>query len=581
MALPQQKRKRGRPPKQQLFSDTDTAEQYSSTSPETSDHNTATKRRKSSIKEDDSLFGISPSDFLLLDYGEIAPLGLTRQASKELALVSLRKKQECEALVNSKSEVSRTTSEDVLSDTKEDDFVEAERKDSKQVETEENSFEVIEISSQGTEDEEEQTSSQSSEPFVAECILISSQSDSESGKEGSTTKSVQHSSKTTLKKKRIKPGKSLLKNNENSNPEKVKERVQFKNDFEMLRKDSVEELSTKNKTSSKTDAFPPIDFNSEEGATHKESLEKTPEVFQIEKTKIFNEHSSTDENSNQVSPSVNPINVPSMFSNLKSLYKETMKGKNLLPQTLENSNKTNSEKEITDSVRSGINEVMAASIKLNSNVSTLPDSFEQLQARVIEASVNKEDNSETKTDTSVRCSDSDIATLRRINEKSSKGKAKKTTGLPRSMKEMKRKRALIDSSTGVSHNAAVSPITENITRVMNEALVKPDKQMSASTTAELLPMQNKTSSVPLMDGDLVGAIIQDSGKIDENKTKPVPLTSAGKKDGKSDEKKGSQKKTRNKKEKHKPWVSYCVDEIHFYYYVLFFYKFILFPYHFE
>ena len=213
---------------------------------------------------------------------------------------------------------------------------------------------------------------------------------------------------------------------------------------------------------------------------------------------------------------------------------------------------------------------MAASIKLNSNVSTLPDSFEQLQARVIEASVNKEDNSETKTDTSVRCSDSDIATLRRINEKSSKGKAKKTTGLPRSMKEMKRKRALIDSSTGVSHNAALSPMTENITRVMNEALVKPDKQMSASTTAELLPMQNKTSSVPLMDGDLVGAIIQDSGKIDENKTKPVPLTSAGKKDGKSDEKKGSQKKTRNKKEKHKPWVSYCVDEIHFYYYVLFF-----------
>ena len=569
MALPQQKRKRGRPPKQQLFSDTDTAEQYSSTSPETSDHNTATKRRKSSIKDDDSLFGISPTDFLLLDYGEIAPLGLTRQASKELALVSLRKKQESEALVNSKSEVSWTISEDVLSDTKEDDFVEAERQDSKQVETEENSFEVIEISSQGTEDEEEQTSSQSSEPFVAECILISSQSDSESGKEGSTT---------TLKKKRIKPGKSRLKNNENSNPEKVKERVQFKNDFEKLRKDSVEELSTKNKTSSKTDAFPPIDFNSEDGATDKESLEKTPEVCQIEKTKIFNEHSSTDENSNQVSPSVNPINLPSMFSNLKSLYKETMRGKNLLPQTLENSNKTNSEKEITDPVRSGKNEVTAASIKLNSNVSTLPDSFEQLQARVIEASVNKEDNSETKTDTSVRCSDSDIATLGRINEKSSKGKAKKTTGLPRSMK---RKRALIDSSTGVSHNATVSPITENITRVMNEALVKPDKQMSASTTAELLPMQNKTSSVPLMDGDLVGAIIQDSGKIDENKTKPVPLTSAGKKDGKSDEKKGSQKKTRNKKEKHKPWVSYCVDEIHFYYYVLFFYKFILFPCHFE
>lgn len=569
MALPQQKRKRGRPPKQQLFSDTDTAEQYSSTSPETSDHNTATKRRKSSIKDDDSLFGISPTDFLLLDYGEIAPLGLTRQASKELALVSLRKKQESEALVNSKSEVSWTISEDVLSDTKEDDFVEAERQDSKQVETEENSFEVIEISSQGTEDEEEQTSSQSSEPFVAECILISSQSDSESGKEGSTT---------TLKKKRIKPGKSRLKNNENSNPEKVKERVQFKNDFEKLRKDSVEELSTKNKTSSKTDAFPPIDFNSEDGATDKESLEKTPEVCQIEKTKIFNEHSSTDENSNQVSPSVNPINLPSMFSNLKSLYKETMRGKNLLPQTLENSNKTNSEKEITDPVRSGKNEVTAASIKLNSNVSTLPDSFEQLQARVIEASVNKEDNSETKTDTSVRCSDSDIATLGRINEKSSKGKAKKTTGLPRSMK---RKRALIDSSTGVSHNAAVSPITENITRVMNEALVKPDKQMSASTTAELLPMQNKTSSVPLMDGDLVGAIIQDSGKIDENKTKPVALTSAGKKDGKSDEKKGSQKKTRNKKEKHKPWVSYCVDEIHFYYYVLFFYKFILFPCHFE
>ena len=549
MALPQQKRKRGRPPKQPFFSDTDTAEQYSSTSPETSDHNTATKRRKSCTKDDDSLFGISPTDFLLLDYGEIAPLGLTRQASKELALVSLRKKQESEALVNSKSEVSRTTSEDVLSDTKEDDFVEAKRKDSKKVETEENSFEVIEISSQGTEDEEEQTSSQSSEPFVAECIQISSQSDSESGKEGSTTNSAQHSSKTTLKKKRIKVGKSRLKNNENSNPDKTK-------DLEKLRNDSVEELSTKNKTCSMIDAFPPLDFNSEDkdGATGKESSEKTPEVFQIEKTKIFNEHSSTDETSNQVPPSVNPINLPSMFSNLKSLYKETMKGKNSLPQTLEDNNKTNSEKEITDSVSNGKNEVMAASMK-NSNVSTLPDSFEQLQARVIEASVNKQDNREMKTDTSVCCSDPDIATLRRINEKTSKGKAKKTAGLPRSVREMKRKRAVIDSSTGVSHNAAVSPITENITRVMNEALVKPDKQMSASATAELLPMQNKTSSVALMDGDLVGAIIQDSGKTDENKTKPVPLTSASKNDGKSDEKKSVQKKRRDQREKHKPWVS--------------------------
>lgn len=549
MALPQQKRKRGRPPKQQFFSDTNTAEQYSSTSPETSDHNTATKRRKSCTKGDNSLFGISPTDFLLLDYGDIAPLGLTRQASKELALVSLRKKQESVALVNSKSKVSRTTSEDVLSDTKEDDFVEAKRKDSKKVETEENSFEVIEISSQGTEDEEEQTSSQRSEPFVAECILISSQSDSESGKKGSTTNSAQHSSKTTLKKKRLKLGKSRLKNNENSNPDKRK-------DLEKLRNDSVEELSTKNKTCSMIDAFPPIDFNSEdkEGATGKESSEKIPEVFQIEKTKIFNEHSSTDETSNQFPPSVNPINLPSMFSNLKSLYKETIKGKNSLPQTLEDNNKTNSEKEITDFVSNGKNEVMAASMK-NSNVSTLPDSFEQLQAGVIEASVNKQDNREMKTDTSVRCSDPDIATLRRINEKTSKGKAKNTAGLPRSVREMKRKRALIDSSTGVSHNAAVSPITENITRVMNEALVKPDKQMSASATAELLPMQNKTSSVPLMDGDLVGAIIQDSGKTDENKTKPVPLTFASKNDGKSDEKKSVQEKTRNQREKHKPWVS--------------------------
>lgn len=549
MALPQQKRKRGRPPKQPFFSDTNAAEQYSSTSPETSDHNTATKRRKSCTKDDDSLFGISPRDFLLLDYGEIAPLGLTRQASKELALVSLRKKQESVALVNSKSKVSRTTSEDVLSDTKEDDFVEAKRKDSKKVETEENSFEVIEISSQGTEDEEEQTSSQSSEPLVAECVLISSQSDSESGKECSTTNSAQHSSKTTLKKKRIKLGKSRLKNNENSNPDKRK-------DLEKLRNDSVEELSTKNKTCSMIDAFPPIDFNSEdkEGATGKESSEKIPEVFQIEKTKIFNEHSSTDETSNQFPTSVNPINLPSMFSNLKSLYKETIKGKNSLPQTLEDNNRTNSEKEITDFVSNGKNEVMAASIK-NSNVSTLPDSFEQFQAGIIEASVNKQDNREMKMDTSVRCSDPDIATLRRINEKTSKGKAKNTAVLPRSVREMKRKRALIDSSTGVSHNAAVSPITENITRVMNETLVKPDKQMSASATAELLPMQNKTSSVPLMDGDLVGAIIQDSGKTDENKTKPVPLTSASKNDGKSDEKKSVQKKTRNQREKHKPWVS--------------------------
>lgn len=39
----------------------------------------------------------------------------------------------------------------------------------------------------------------------------------------------------------------------------------------------------------------------------------------------------------------------------------------------------------------------------------------------------------------------------------------------------------------------------------------------ASTTADLLPMQNKTKAMPLMDGDLIGMIIQDNGKIDESK----------------------------------------------------------------
>ena len=92
-------------------------------------------------------------------------------------------------------------------------------------------------------------------------------------------------------------------------------------------------------------------------------------------------------------------------------------------------------------------------------------------------------------------------------------------------------------------------VAENSSKGINEAFGKQEKQVIASTTADLLPMRNKTSSVPLMDGDLLGTIIQDSGKIDDSKAKPQTGTqAAARKEG------ISQKKANDEREKLKPWV---------------------------
>ena len=66
----------------------------SSASPELSEENTTKRKRGRPPKEAVKYFSTSlaPSDLLLLDMDEIAPRGMTRHASKELAPVSLRKK---------------------------------------------------------------------------------------------------------------------------------------------------------------------------------------------------------------------------------------------------------------------------------------------------------------------------------------------------------------------------------------------------------------------------------------------------------------------------------------------------------
>ena len=580
MTLPPQKRKRGRPPKQRIFSDTDTADGDSSASMELSEDNSVTKKRRRCNKDDECSFGLSPSEYLLLDY-EIAPLGLTRQASKELALVSLRRKQECESSVSSKSEGGMATEGPLSLETKQDDVVKSKPSGTSNFKTgsnssEEDDFEVIEISSQSTEDEEQQTSLKDSEPVVKEYIVISSQSESEGEWEMSWKKSTQHSSKTKLKKKTKKPGKSLIEDTGSDKSEKVKDSVELKEGFNKLNKTSVKDQSKNSNQRSDVDAFPPIDFSSESKAAATEvvsdkesslSSKKSPEAFQIEKTKVFNEH-ATDENSNQVSSAGN-----FSFSKIQSLLKKSTKEKNPIPGILDNSAKSDSEQKSTDLSRTtnsaDIMVVSSMSIK-NSSGPTSPVSSKQLQAN--ESSVNRKENNDmenlvTRTpldmDTSQFCTDVDVAgTTKRKNEKSAKGRARRTEGRPKSIREIKRKRLSIDTSAGIQENLAVSTksaISENSTGGMNEALGKPEKQMIASTTADLLPMQNKTSSALLMDGDLIGAIIQDSGKIDENKSKPQTAISATKKDTKTQENENTQNKAQDKTEKFKPWVSFCVE----------------------
>lgn len=580
MTLPPQKRKRGRPPKRPILSEADDSyDRGSSSSPELSAETSAKKKRRRRNNDDE--FSFPASEFLLLDY-DIAPLGMTRQASKEIALVSLRKRQEYEPLPSSKSEIRLATREVSSSsvETKQNGLVKSllprvpvasSRETSNVQSLEENSIEVVEISSQSTEDEEEHTSWQDSES-VKEYIVISSQSDSD-GEEQDLTK-------TKLKKKTRKKEKSSTVVSENGKSERRENGVGQKKGTAKLKKTlPVEDHAKKSSQWPTVDAFPPIDFSFEDNAAVSEverdkkssiNTKNIPEVFEIEKIKVINAQTvsqTTDENSNQVTSSLLSRSLPSKFSvsKFQSVLKKSSQEKVRTPGVLDNNTKSDSVQKNTDLSGANKKKITSASAKISSAPSS-PVMTSKEAGNILESNVNRRENNEiensvTKMPIDMATSqlgNQSIGAVKRLSAKSFKGRARRTDGRPKSVRNVK-KRLSVDNLTGIQPSFAAStksPISENSTGgEMNETLGKPEKQMVASTTADLLPMQNKTSSVPLMDGDLIGAIIQDSAKIDESKFKQQTVVPSAKKEAKTQGSGNTQKNVQEELDTFKPWVS--------------------------
>ena len=578
MSLLPQKRKRGRPPKQRILSDVDGEKQSldrgSSSSPELSEENSAKKRRRQANKEDEFL----SAEFLLLGC-DVAPLGMTRQASKELALVSLRKKQECDTGTSSTLEVRTETEHSALPlEWKEDSLFESEPPETASdivefdnVRFKKDNFEVIEISSQSTENEEEPSSSQDSEPVMKEYIVITSPSESEREEEGISAKSAEDSSKRKLKK-RNKRENLLTADAEKHKTHKSEDDVGPTKEFSKLkRRYSVDDHSEKY-SSGHTDDLTDISFESNSAISEVEiernssvNKRKNPETLKIDD---FSGH-ATDENSNQVASSVFPrsgLASKVSMSRIRAMksFQKSPQEKNL--GILENTTLSDSaEEKSTDLARrTGISDsnvtVTTASVK-NASAQILALTSESARD-VSESNTNRRINNDMENsmtrktslamDTSQQGSASQdgVSTAKRRSkiggQKSVHGKARRTDGRPKSIRETK-KRLSVDSSTGPQQNFVASmksPLSDNSTGGMNETLGKPEKQLIASTTAELLPKQNRPSSVPLMDGDLIGTIIQESGKIDESKAKPqTGAQQSQKKNSAQDE-----------AEKFKPWV---------------------------
>ena len=558
MSSPPEKRKRGRPPKHRLLEkdiggmeEKKSLDGNSSASPELSEGNTPKKKRGRPPKEVEYLStSLAPSELLLLDLDEIAPLGLTRQASKELALVSLRKKQEHDHTADSSLEI-RSASLKASSDTKQENSVEFEPIDGETsaVCSEQDTFEVIEISSQGTiDDEQEYCSAQDSESAVIkECIVISSQSESEGEGEKLPMKSSLDSDKTKLKKKNKKV-QSVTQDTNKDRVGKPENRLGKKKGVTRLKKSlSVENQAKAINYCASVDNFPPVEFGFESRANGNDrepilQSSKNIEGFEIETTKVFDKPvQETDENSNQVKSLLSRADLSSKLSVSKmQMLRKTMKIRNQPAGGLDSNNKSDANQESAD--------LSNISDDLTSKLS--PMSF--AESSVSETSSKRRENNEMEKsvrrtsveDTSQLYSQVAGPTMKRLaHEKKNKGKAKRTEGRPKSLREFK-KRLSIDKTAATQQNSST---TEYLAGTIADAQGKMDKHNITSRTADLLPVQNRTKSVPLMDGDLIGAIMQESGNDTDSKGKSLTKAPTAKK---------TQNKAQDEAGNFRSWVSF-------------------------
>ena len=572
MSSPPEKRKRGRPPKHRLLvkdiegmAEKKSSNGNRSTSPESSEGNSTKKKRGRPPKEAVEYFSssLAPSDLLLLDLDEIAPRGMTRQASKELALVSLRKKQGHDHTVHSSSE-NRSASVKASSDMKLDNSVEFEPIDSEAsaVCSEQDSFEVIEISSQDTVDDEQEDSSKPA--LVKEFIVISSQSESEEEVERLPLKSSLNSDKTKLKKKNEKL-QSVTQDAEKSRTGKAENSFVKKKGVTKLKKSlSVENQPKVINCCANVDNFPPIEFGLESRASPNEMeppllSRKNQEGCETETSKVFGQpEQQTDENSNQVKSLPSRADLSSKLSVSKmQMLRKTMKLKNKPAGDLNSDHKSDTIEKNAD--LSNVTDDLAHTKKSSSKLS--PMSVAEIS--VSEASAKRRENNEMEIsartsvldDTSQLHNQIEVApTMKRVaHEKKNKGKAKRTEGRPKSLKNNLKKRLSIDKTVATQQNISN---TEYPLGKINDWQGKMDKQNTISRTADLLPMQNRSNSAPLMDGDLIGAIIQESGKDTDGKSTSVatsPVTKNSEKDATSDKR---HNKAPDETGNFRPWVSF-------------------------
>lgn len=556
MALPDQKRKRGRPPKHRIVLETDSENQsqgQESSSSAESRGQTLTKRRRKRRSIDERMSSQLSADILLLDC-EVAPLGMTRQASKELALVSIRKKQDGEIATSSNLEV-RTPLQRGAS------FSELEQKWKSENTERENdickkdNFEVIEISSQSTDDEEPRTSSQESRPMVNECIIISSQSDSESETKTTVGKTAFDTSMRSVKKKNS--GQQLTQEPLSENNGKDKEQGSANNDAS----EPLKGLANLKRTS-RLDSFSPIDLNLKNNhkalwqiseIEHKmDSICNT--VMDSESLEIGDLHEhTTDENSNQ---------VPSSFSPQTGSRVSETKSEAFSDKLAHEKNSKSSEDYITSKVEQNWEEPQGTTCNNDSNVSVTSASLRENSggkdfAVTTDTAANSGEkvNKDMQSTVTKRLGDQDgiASSPKKRKEKIDANnrfiaKARRTDGRPKSVRDCRTKRSSVDGSPGIPRDSAAS----RITAISRREAGKTERQIMASTTADLLPMQNKTKAMPLMDGDLIGMIIQDNGKIDESKKTQTALQ-PGRKEEKTKKNSGSET------DKCKPWDSGMED----------------------
>lgn len=521
MSTPPEKRRRGRPPKNRRL------ETDSGAGTEESEGIAAKRKRGRPAKDEEPFPQYGPSDYLLLDLDEIAPLGLTRQASKELALVSLRKKQEFSPVGDAISEI-QGASDETSSNTKEERDEDSKANetsnfDPSTVYSEQDDFQVIEISSQSTDDERENLPQESEPAIEKEWIVISSQSDSES-EQGNLQ--LELSRNTTKKKKE----ESNTRNTETETSLGKKERkTKVRESF------SVENQSEAKKSDSDSsgDNFSPISFSIESRTKALQgeidnvlpNLDDNEMVTGKDSDELAQE---TDVNSNEVKSSLLRPDVSSKLSlsKMRTLGK-SMKVKNQVDERLRNPNDTKGSVDLSPSLDANGNSNKTDGV-LSSETSQ-PLVRSSIDENKIEEARGTQRDTDILEISATRSSlDGDVSQLnnrvtmkRHVDmENRMKGKAKRTEGRPKSRREFKRP-LLTDKPSAIHPNSNGAGGSAG---VMTDSLgKKTDKQhiVASTTAADLLPRQNNTKSVALMDGDLIGAIIQDSGKDDESKNKPV------------------------------------------------------------